>query len=106
MSGFESLYGFLKDDTLDSLILNFLPPANFTCKKLEMVENQDESCTNSQEILRGLFEEVLNVLRNNLGFHIPQVRAYTVIIMSIHTCVHNQHYMTILLLLCSIALVI
>ena len=83
MSGFESLYGFLKDDTLDSLILNFLPPANFTYKKFEKVEEQDGSSTNSRETLCGLFQEVLNVLRNNLGFHIPRVRAC----ISCNTCV-------------------
>ena len=87
VSGFDSLYGFLKDDTLDSLILNFLPPVNFTYKKLVKDEKQDESSTNSQEILHGLFQEVLNVLRNNFGFHIPQVRAYTVmLLLFMHVC--------------------
>ena len=63
----NDFYG-LQPDTLDSLILEFLPPLGHTYISLK-----EEDVDNSQEVTTYLFLKILNVLRNNAGFHIPKV---------------------------------
>lgn len=63
------LYG-LQPDTVDSLILDFLPPLSHKYIKLE----EDERANSKQEVSVYLFQEILKVLRCNAGFHIPEVR--------------------------------
>lgn len=67
---FQNLYG-LKPETLDSLILDFLPPLGHTYKELseESVEEKPQEVSVSVY----LYEEILNALRDNAGFHIPKV---------------------------------
>jgi hypothetical protein len=66
--GFKSLYG-LQPETLDSLILDFLPPLSHTYQQL----GQDSVVDDSQEVSIYLIQEMLGALRNNAGFHIPKV---------------------------------
>lgn len=68
--GFQSLYG-LKEETLDSLILDLLPPLGHTYREL----GEDSIVDNSQEVPVYLTQEVFNGLRNNAGYHIPRVSA-------------------------------
>lgn len=65
------LYG-LKPETLDSLILDFLPRLRHDYVKLE----DDKTIDSKQEVSVYLFQEVLKVLRCNAGFHIPEVRPF------------------------------
>ena len=66
----NEFYG-LQPDTLDSLILEFLPPFGHTYISLK-----EEDVDKSQEVTTYLFLKILNVLRNNAGFHIPKVVIY------------------------------
>lgn len=70
----NDFYG-LKPETLDSLILELLPPLGHTYKDLE----RDNLVDKSQEVPVYLLRKTLNALRNSAGFHIPKVR---------HTCKH------------------
>lgn len=87
MYGFKSLYG-LRRETLDSLILECLPPINHTYKQLKMDETVAVKSLHEQddqwEVALYLVQEILNALRNNAGFHIPRVR-YACITASIIT---------------------
>lgn len=67
--GWKSLYG-LQPETLDSLILDFLPPLSHTYQEL----GDDSMVDDTQEVSIYLVQEILNALRNNAGFHIPKVR--------------------------------
>ncbi len=74
----KSLYGLkseivdsrIKSDTLDSLILDMLPPLGH--EYMEVKESR-EVC-DEQDVCFYLLLEILNSLRNNAGFHIPEVR--------------------------------
>ena len=70
--GCKSLYG-LQPETLDSLILDFLPPLGHAYKELGEASVVDDS----QEVPVYLVQEILNALRVNAGFHIPKVRTLT-----------------------------
>ena len=63
-----SLYG-LQPETLDSLILDFLPPLDHAYTKL----GEDSLVDTSQPPDIYLLQELLGALRNNAGFHIPKV---------------------------------
>ena len=64
----HSFYG-LKPETLDSLLLDILPPLNHTYIKLG--ENSLANTTHSTTTY--LLQELLIALRNNAGFNIPEV---------------------------------
>ncbi len=66
--GSTSLYG-LQAETVDSLILDFLPPLNHTYCKL----GDDSIVDNSQPAVIYLLQELLGALRSNAGFRIPRV---------------------------------
>lgn len=68
MCGNKSLYG-LKPETLDSLIIELLPPFGHAYKDM----NEAGEVDSSQELPIYLHREILNTLRNNAGFHIPRV---------------------------------
>ncbi len=72
MYGYQSLYG-LRPETLDSLILDFLPPLGHAYTTL----GEDSVVDDSQEVALYLLQEILNALRNNAGFHIPRVSGRT-----------------------------
>lgn len=67
----KSLYG-LQPETLDSLILEFLPCFGHIYKDLKEANEVDES----QKVPIYLHREILNALRNNAGFHIPKVQPH------------------------------
>lgn len=69
MSGAESLYGF-QTETLDSLILEILPPIDQTYKDVEKEEVAENS---TYTVNAYLLQAILNILRNNAGFHLPRV---------------------------------
>ena len=64
----KSLYGF-QADTLDSLVLEFLPPIDHTFKNLE---KEEVTTDKSQAVNTYLLQRILNALRD-IGFHIPRV---------------------------------
>lgn len=64
----ESIYG-LQQETLDSLILDFLPPLSHVFIKPE----DDGMVDNKQDVSIYLFQEIMKVLGHNAGFHIPEV---------------------------------
>lgn len=68
MFGFKSLYG-LRPETLDSLVLDFLPPLGHTYTKL----GEDSVVDDSNDVPLYLLQEILNALRGSAGFHIPRV---------------------------------
>ena len=71
----KSLYG-LQTETLDSLLLELLPPIDHHYQKLESkLSHQHEAIVEDDpfEIVVCLFQEILNALRNNAGFHVPKV---------------------------------
>ena len=84
----KSFYG-LKPETLDSLIIEFLPPFGHVYKDVK-----EADVDNSQELPIYLHREVLNTLRNDAGFHIPKVMT---IYHSIATCMINSlpHFSTL-----------
>ena len=63
----NSFYG-LQPETLDSLVLELLPPLGHTLSSLKK-----DPVDKSQEVTTYLFIKILNVLRNFAGFHIPKV---------------------------------
>ena len=78
MEGSQSIYGLkaesvdarIKSATLDSLILGMLPPLGYS-----YIEVKEKSELSEVEDARSyLLLEVLNSLKNNAGFHIPEVR--------------------------------
>ena len=66
----NNCYG-LQPETLDSLVLELLPPLGHTYSNI----NKD-GVDKSQAVTTYLFLKILNVLRNNAGFHIPKVILY------------------------------
>ena len=69
VNGSTSLYG-LEAETLDSLILDLLPPLNHSYCKL----GEDSMVDTSEPVPIYLLQELLRALRSNAGFHIPRVR--------------------------------
>ena len=77
--GYKSLYG-VQYETLDSLLLELLPPIDHCYKKSENTENQCEAeslilVDDPFEMAVYLFQEILIALRNNAGFYVPKVSA-------------------------------
>ena len=78
--GFKSLYG-LCPETLDSLVLELLPPITHTYKKLERVSTSEDleyksnyaDTDDALNVVVCLLQEILNALRSNAGFYIPKV---------------------------------
>lgn len=74
------MYG-LRRETLDSLVLELLPPVDHTYKVMETPKAVAASSRlepasvvdDPLEVAVHLFQEILNALRNNAGFHIPRV---------------------------------
>ena len=60
----------MQRETLDSLILNFLPPHGH---KYESIEEETLVIDTSKEVHVFLLRTLLIVLRKNAGFHIPKV---------------------------------
>ena len=75
--GFKSLYG-LQYETLDSLLLELLPPTDPHYHKLENTVAQHEATVDDDpfEMAVYLFQEILTALRN-AGFHVPKVECCT-----------------------------
>ena len=69
--GYKSLYG-LRPETLDSLILDLLPPLGHTYCKL----GENSVVDDTHEVPIYLLQEILSALRSNAGFHIPRVRTW------------------------------
>ena len=63
--GSTSLYG-LQAETLDSLILDLLPPLNHSYCKL----GEDSMVDTSEPVPIYLLHELLGALRSNAGFHV------------------------------------
>ena len=84
MYGFKSLYG-LQPETLDSLVLDFLPPLGHAYDAL----GEDSLVDDSQEVYIYLLQEIINALRNNAGFCIPKVSAIKHSIQKLVTCSLN-----------------
>ena len=69
IGGSGSLYG-LKEETLDSLVMTMLPPADHTFHPLGEPSIVDDS----GDVRVFLMQELLGALRNCAGFTIPLVR--------------------------------
>lgn len=69
VEGSESLYG-MKLETLDSMILDMLPPLGHTYTELRESSEVDDA----QDVRPYLMLEILKYLRTNSGFYIPEVR--------------------------------
>lgn len=70
--GCKSMYG-LQPETLDSLILDFLPPLSFTYKDMKLEDENKMHGTCAEDVRAYIYQKVINALRNT-GFHIPKVR--------------------------------
>lgn len=81
VDGSKSLYG-LQSETLDSLILDMLPSLGHTYVKLSDNSVGDDA----QDVKVYLVLEILNSLRNNAGFHIPEVNAKAVGLVGFKLC--------------------
>ena len=70
MNESKSLYG-LQTETVDSLILDMLPPVGYEFKELK----GDSEASDSQisDIRTFLITEILSVFRKNAGFNYPMV---------------------------------
>ena len=60
----------MKMETLDSLILDMLPPVGHTYTELREIGEVNDA----QDVQSYFVLEILNSLRNNAGFHISEVR--------------------------------
>lgn len=69
VEGSKSLYG-MKTETLDSLILDMLPSLGHTYTELKESSGVDDT----QNASTYLVMKILDSLRSNAGFHIPEVR--------------------------------
>lgn len=72
--GSNSFYG-LEPETLDSLILELLPPSDRKYQKLEACRDE-RGC---DDVSVYLIQEILHALRTNAGFHIPKVQHWPVV---------------------------
>ena len=72
----NDFYG-LQPETLDSLILEVLPHLGQSYSNIKL-----DDVDKSQEVATYLFLQILNVLRNNAGFHIPKV--------ILHSCLEKK----------------
>ena len=70
VGGSKSLYGLQQQDTLYSLLLELLPPMDYTYTKLK---NNQEIRHSGGKISTYLFQLILRALRDNAKFHIPRV---------------------------------
>lgn len=66
----KSYYG-LQKETLDSLILNFLPPLGHQYKS---VREESLVIDSTKEVHLYLVQTLLTVLRQDAGFYIPKVQ--------------------------------
>ena len=69
INGSKSFYGFQQPDTLDSLLLELLPPIDH-----KYIKDHDLNCQSKEEVSVYLFQEIIGSLRNRAGFHVPKVQ--------------------------------
>lgn len=84
MFGSKSIYG-LQEETLNSLILGFLPPLKHEYTEFSKDNEVDDTQSGDtdrdhKDLLSNgyLFKEILKALRNNAGFCIPKVRGLNI----------------------------
>ena len=70
VGGSKSIYGLQQHDTLYSLLLELLPPVDYTYTRLD---NGQEIHQLGEDIIMYLFQRILVALRSNAKFHIPRV---------------------------------
>ena len=70
VGGSKSIYGLQQHDTLYSLLLELLPPVDYTYTRLE---NNQQIHQSGEDITTYLFQRILGALRSNAKFHIPWV---------------------------------